>query len=279
LVNKCCDFSKALNNSFTGIHYMALFGKDDKDKAADPAAAAAGQPQAGQVPPSDGAAPPPQEMMQDQGLPVDQVLQLKQQGYDDNQISQALIQAGYTQDVAFNTISAANMQGGAAGPVPGQAPAAAPAGAPEGPPGAPPMGPPGGPPMGPPGGGEDDATRKKIEEFAEVIIDEKWEEFSKNVNKLAEWKNKAETRITKIETHFKGLKEDFDNVHKALIGKIGEYDKNILGVGTEIKAMEKVFQKLLPTFSQDVGELSRLTRQIKDNTKIEKVKSAKPEKK
>ena len=42
------------------------------------------------------------------------------------------------------------------------------------------------------------------------------------------------------------LKSDFDGLHKAILGKIGEYDKNLVNIGTDIKAMEKVFQKVIP---------------------------------
>ncbi len=43
----------------------------------------------------------------------------------------------------------------------------------------------------------------------------------------------------------------------------GEYDQNILNVGTEIKVMEKVFQKVLPTLTENVNELSRITKGMK----------------
>ena len=46
------------------------------------------------------------------------------------------------------------------------------------------------------------------------------------------------------------------------MSKIADYDKNLLSVGTEIKAME-VFQKVLPTLTENVGELSRITKEIK----------------
>jgi len=41
------------------------------------------------------------------------------------------------------------------------------------------------------------------------------------------------------------MKDEVENLHKAIVAKIGEYDKNLLDVGTEIKAMEKVFQKVM----------------------------------
>ena len=59
------------------------------------------------------------------------------------------------------------------------------------------------------------------------------------------------------------VKADLETLHKAIVSKIGEYDKNLLDVGTEIKAMEKVFQKVLPTLTENVSELSRITRQVK----------------
>jgi len=59
------------------------------------------------------------------------------------------------------------------------------------------------------------------------------------------------------------MQQSFDKLHQAIIGKIAEYDKNILNVGTEIKAMEKVFQKVLPTFTENVNELSRVTRGLR----------------
>ena len=66
------------------------------------------------------------------------------------------------------------------------------------------------------------------------------------------------------------MKADLDNLHKAIVSKIGEYDKNLLDVGTEIKAMEKVFQKILPTLTENVAELSRVTRNVKGPTKAKK---------
>lgn len=110
--------------------------------------------------------------------------------------------------------------------------------------------------------------RMRIEEMAEAIIDEKWEEMLKNISKIAEWKDKTDSVITKLEQEMKDLKDNFDRLHKAIIGKISEYDRNILNVGTEIKAMEKVFQKILPTFTENVSELSRITKNLNQKAKL-----------
>jgi hypothetical protein len=101
------------------------------------------------------------------------------------------------------------------------------------------------------------------EELIEAIIDEKWNDLVKDINKIIEWKNKTDQNIISLTQQFEDLKNNFDKVHQAIVGKIGEYDKNILEVGTEIKAMEKVFSKVLPVFTENVNELSRITENIK----------------
>lgn len=97
------------------------------------------------------------------------------------------------------------------------------------------------------------------EEYIEAIIDEKWTELEADVQKIVEWKNRSEQRITQLSQQVVDLKDRFEKLHAALIGKIETYDKNILEVGAEIKAMEKVFSKVLPVFTDNVKQLSDIT--------------------
>jgi hypothetical protein len=200
------------------------------------------------------------------GLPVEQVMTMRQQGMSNNQIVQALQRDGFDTTQVFDALNQADMQATGA-PQPGyDQPVAQDMG---------------GGPMPPDqmagqlqyppdqadyGYGPQQqfsGERERIEEMAEAIIDEKWDELIKNINKIVEWKDKTESRIGKMEQQMTDVKEHFDKLHKAIIGKISEYDQNIINVGTEVKAMERVFQKLLPTFSENVNELSRITKGIK----------------
>jgi hypothetical protein len=63
------------------------------------------------------------------------------------------------------------------------------------------------------------------------------------------------------------MKMDLDGLHKAIVARIGEYDKTLMDVGTEIKAMEKVFQKVLPELTGNIQELSRITKNVKGPAK------------
>ncbi|MEM2131137.1 MAG: hypothetical protein QXR96_01310, partial [Candidatus Woesearchaeota archaeon] len=103
----------------------------------------------------------------------------------------------------------------------------------------------------------------KTEELIEAIIEEKWEELIKEVNKIIEWKNKVDTRISEIEIKLQTLRDAFSDLNKAVIGKVNDYDKHILEIGSDLKAMEKVFSKVLPTLSENVNELSRISQRFK----------------
>jgi len=105
-----------------------------------------------------------------------------------------------------------------------------------------------------------DGSREKIEEMAEAIIDEKWEELVKSINKIIEWKSKVESNLNKVEQEIRDLKDNFSKLQNSIIGKINEYDKNIVNVGSEVKAMSQVFEKVLPTFTENVAELRRIVK-------------------
>ena len=196
-------------------------------------------------------------------LPTEQVFALRQQELSNNQIIQSLQREGYSSTQILDAINQADTIGGV-GPIPQ---ANYPQGQPvEQPVSQPPQLPDQGfPQQGLPDQGyyAEPEAKANSEEIIEAIIEEKWNELMRDINRIIEWKNKTETKIGSLEQEFKDLKDNFDKLHSALIGKIGEYDKNILEVGTEIKAMEKVFQKVLPTFTSTVNELSRITTNLK----------------
>ena len=189
-------------------------------------------------------------------VPTDRIIQMRQQGISNDQIISQLQQEGYNSSQIFDAMSQADIKGAAGGEVPpappgGPAPAEMPL-PPEGMP--PPM------PEAMPSAGVD---RTVIEEVAESIIDEKWEELMKNVDKIVEWKESTEEKLTKMDQKIGDLKERFEALHQGVLAKVSEYDKGIKEVGTDVRAMESVFKKVLPTFTANVGELSRITKKIK----------------
>lgn len=105
------------------------------------------------------------------------------------------------------------------------------------------------------------------EELIEAIIDEKWNELEKDIKTIINWKNNAEKRLATMEEKIKGLKDDFDKLQQSVTGKVGEYDKHIENVSSEIQAMEKVFAKVLPVFTKKVDQLSQISDDLKHAVK------------
>lgn len=105
--------------------------------------------------------------------------------------------------------------------------------------------------------------KERIEEIAEVIVEEKWREKEIEINKIVEWKDEVTSRLAQLQQQINDLKASFDSLHKGMLGKISEYDENLTNVGTEIKAMEKVFSKVLPSLTDSVNKLQRMSGTVK----------------
>lgn len=205
-----------------------------------------------------------------EGSPLNEIMQMRQQGLSNNQVIQNLQREGYSNTQVFDAMNQADTKMAVEGmqPMPGVSNGAnvssndASAGlftqAPveqtnfE--------------PSQPVNNNQpifQDSEQVKVEELVEAIIEEKWNELLKDVNKIVTWKNKVELRISEIEVKLDHLKESFSDLQRGVIGKVNDYDKHILEVGSEIRAMEKVFSKVLPVFTENVNELSNITKRIK----------------
>lgn len=210
---------------------------------------------------------PVQEMQpQAPPSPIEQVLMMKQQGYTSNQIVQTLQSQGYDTNQIFDAINQAGLSTFQASPEQEQqetgmadygqsyeqpyqqqsfqsfqapreiqAPAS--------------------------------IDEERIQEVAEAIIDEKWDEVAKDIRKVIEWKDKSEDRIAKLEQQILDMRLSIESLTKSIMSKVSSYDQNIVDVGTEIKAMEKVFQKVLPTLTESVNKLDRMTKGVKEPLK------------
>lgn len=193
---------------------------------------------------------------QKSGLPIDQIKNMRAQGLDNNQIIQNLQREGYSSSDIFDAMNQADMPSQPSSEItrassstqnntmsrPTQSSQS--------------------------GQYLDDPA---VEEMIEAVIDEKWNEFLKDLTKLIEWKNATQKKITGLEQQFEDLQREFDKIHSALIGKVEEYDKNIQNVGADVKAMEKVFGKVIPEFTENVSELGRIAQEMnKAKKKLDK---------
>jgi len=213
---------------------------------------------------------PPPELQSQQPMPmpqspIEQVLMMKQQGYTNNQIVQTLQSQGYSTNQIFDAINQAGLTGFEANERVEQ----------------------------PEAGMQDygyeqqqyqqqpsqgfqapreiqtptSIDEERIQEVAEAIIEEKWEDLAKDIKKVIEWKDKSEERLAKLEQQIMDMRLSIDSLTKSMLAKVSAYDQNIVDVGTEVKAMEKVFQKVLPSLTESVNKLDRMTKGYKEPQK------------
>lgn len=169
-------------------------------------------------------------------VPLSQVATMQQQGLTNNQIIQTLQRQGYPATQIYDALAQSEAKKSIE-----------------------PMNLPHEPTAKPMGGMKHPDTESMVEQ----IIEEKWTTLQKDITKMNEWKDTVNSRIDKLEQSAEDIRSDLEGLHKAIVQRIGEYDKTLVDVGTEIKAMEKVFQKVLPELTTNIQELSRITKNVK----------------
>ncbi|MBS3139094.1 hypothetical protein J4207_05300 [Candidatus Woesearchaeota archaeon] len=192
-------------------------------------------------------------------MTVQQVLDLRQKGMTDNQVIQELQKQGMSTQQIFDSLSQADLAG----------PSAQPSWEAD----MPPM--PAPPGMGMPepshyaqqqspqySGGEE-----RLQEVAEAIISEKWDELLKEMQKVVGWKERMDGEVQSMKDALSSLKDEFNQLRQGILGKVTEADERMREVSSELKAVHNIFKDVLPTFTENVAELSRVTSKLSPKKK------------
>ncbi len=108
---------------------------------------------------------------------------------------------------------------------------------------------------------------ERIHEIIEAVVSEKWDEMTGRIGDVAVWKEKVNNDLVAIKQELIRTKEDFRSLQNAILGKVKDYDTGIRDVHTEMKALEKVFERILEPLTTNIKELSRLTEDLKRTKK------------
>jgi len=182
------------------------------------------------------------------------IMQMQQQGLTQNQISQTLQRDGYSNTDIFQAMDLAVQKKQFGEPMQ-QLPTMPP-----------PLNPMGMAPQSinmPPSDSGLHEEVHEIEELIEQIIDEKWQDAEKSFQAINQWKHSVETKLIELQTQIHETKSQFSDLQGALVGKMGEYDKNVGNVGVQLQAMEMAFSKVLPQFTENIQDLNRITKKMK----------------
>jgi hypothetical protein len=106
-----------------------------------------------------------------------------------------------------------------------------------------------------------------IEEIAESVVKEKWNELIKNVGDIKAWKEKMQVDIKAIKQEMLRMQDRFEMLQKSLMGKLADYDEGVKEVGTEMRALEQVLQKILGPLTKNIKELEKVVQELKKKKK------------
>jgi len=102
-----------------------------------------------------------------------------------------------------------------------------------------------------------------IEEIAEEIVNEKWQEIKSKIVDVVEWKSYAESRVKSIDERVKRIELSLDRLQAALLGRVQEYGQNIKDLGAEMQSVEGAFGKILGPLIDNIKELNAITEKLK----------------
>ncbi len=113
-----------------------------------------------------------------------------------------------------------------------------------------------------PGGGSQ-IDMERVHEIIEAIVSEKWQDVMGSVGNLAVWKEKVNNDIISIKQELVRLEERFEQLQGAVLGRVKDYDEGVRGIHTEMRALEKVFERILEPLTTNIKELNRITQELK----------------
>ncbi len=109
-------------------------------------------------------------------------------------------------------------------------------------------------------------SQDDVQSLVEEIIDEKWRELMSSVGDIATWKVQMADENEAIKQEILRIQGRFDNLQAAILGKVDEYSRGITDIGSEMKALEKVFEKILEPLSSNIKELARITEELRGSS-------------
>ncbi len=106
-------------------------------------------------------------------------------------------------------------------------------------------------------------SSSQIQEIVESIVEEKWEDLISKFGDINLWKESVNNDLEAIKQETLRTQERFNNLQNILIGKVADYNKSVIELNAEMKALEQVMQKIIEPLTNNVKELGRITSDLK----------------
>tara|TARA_Y100000310_G_scaffold306661_1_gene348013 strand:- start:3 stop:602 length:600 start_codon:yes stop_codon:yes gene_type:complete len=97
-----------------------------------------------------------------------------------------------------------------------------------------------------------------VEKIVQSVVNDKWEPVKENVNSIEAWKSEVDNQLGDFKNQLAALDKKLSDAQNAIMGKVDDYNKSLGDVNVEIQAMGKVFEKVIPQFTDNVNRLSEM---------------------
>lgn len=119
------------------------------------------------------------------------------------------------------------------------------------------------------------ADTETMTDIAQQAVDEKLEKVNKQIQNLEKIKTEIKGRILDIDSRLTRIEKTIDLLQTSILGKIGEYWKNVSDLKDEMQATQESFSKILNPLSEQMEKIRAIsgttkTQPSKDMTKTEK---------
>jgi len=120
------------------------------------------------------------------------------------------------------------------------------------------------PPVIPPqAGGMSDRSMEEMQSLVEEIIEEKWRDLLASMGDIGAWKTQVTEDSEAMKQEILRIRQAFENLQNAVVGKVKEYNTSIKDVNSEMQALEQVFQKILEPLTMNIKDLNKVTEALK----------------
>jgi len=210
--------------------------------------------------------------------PINEVITLQKQGRTIAQVTRELQNKGYSLQEINEAINQASIKSGVGGPTVPEPPTPIenmqesilrpqempPAPTPDMPSPQPaPAYPQYQPAMAPAMPAEPSITYEDVQSLVEEVIEEKWKELMTTMGDIPSWRSQVMNDLEAVKQELLRVERRFEEMQSAIFGKVKEYGSSMQDLGSEMKAFEKVFEKIIEPMTTNIKELERITGQLK----------------
>ncbi len=97
-------------------------------------------------------------------------------------------------------------------------------------------------------------------EIAEQIVNEKLQKIEKQISEITSFKTETSGKINNTDERLRRIEMLIDRLQASILGKIGEYGRNISDLKDEMLSTQDSFSKILNPLTENIEELRKITK-------------------